>query len=189
MRRATDILRITSLRFYRTTAHAPEPALRVHDDIEPVIVTRWEDLPEHLQTSPHAAVYAERLSSRHVAFLLLENGTVMHASWIARHALGIDELGCRVALADDAVCVYDVVTASAWRGRGLYPAVLRYMRRHAGRLFGARVVWIYCDGSNAASIRGIEKAEYTYCGTRYAVVIGGRCYLRLGYIKGGLPCA
>lgn len=159
------------------------------DAIAPQLVRTAEELPMELQQSAHAGVYAQRLAAGHVALLLLHDDVVMHVSWIARTALRVDELGCTLRMPADVVCVYDVVTADAWRGRGVYPAVLGWMRRHGRELFSAGSIWIYSEKENASSRRGIEKAGYEPVGQRRAIVLAGRWRWSWGRIDGGMTCS
>lgn len=179
-------LRFLTMHFYtaRTDANAASTA----QAIDPLIVRTTAELPEAMRAHAHAVEHARRLAAGHAALLVMAGDAVMHASWIARRTLRVDELACTLALPDDAICVYDVVTSDAWRGRGVYPAVLTWMREHARHHFGAGVVWIYSEANNTASRRGIEKAGYAPAGVRRACVVADRWRCSWGRVNGELSC-
>jgi len=54
-------------------------------------------------------------------------------------------------------------TSPKYRGKGIYPAVLRYICRNFGT--EKSVFYMIVDESNQPSIRGIEKAGFVKCGT------------------------
>lgn len=179
-------IRILTMHFFSSPTEATvsqDPA-----EIIPVLVQGPDELPVELRMSPHAAVYEQRLASGHVALVLMHADAMMHVSWIARGALRVDELGCTLRLPAGTVCIYDVVTADAWRGRGVYPAVLGWLRRHAHEAFDAGRIWIYCEEENASSRRGIEKAGYEHAGRRRALVLARRWRWSWGRIDGALTC-
>lgn len=180
-------LRFLTMHFY-TACTEPDASSSAHA-IDPIIVRTTADLPEVLHGHAHARVHAHRLAAGHAALLLMEGDAVTHMSWIARHSLRVDELACTMELPDDAMCVYDVVTTDAWRGRGAYPAVLQWLRHNAGTHFDATRVWIYSDAGNSASRRGIEKAGYEPAGVRHACVVAGRWRCSWGRLRGGMRCA
>lgn len=180
-------LRFLTMHFFRCATEGSP----MHEGaaIDPLLVRTPEGLPMSLRQSRHAGVYAQRLAAGHVAVLLLCDDDVMHVSWIARTSLRVDELGCTLRLPADAVCVYDVVTTDAWRGRGVYPAVLGWIRRHGREQFSAGSIWIYCEQENVPSLRGIEKAGYEPVGRRRAVVLAGRWRWSWGRINGDVTCS
>lgn len=106
---------------------------------------------------------------------------------IARFALGFDEgelcvLGrvngelanvCWVvpqeyygaAIAEPSVTVERCFTLPAYRGRGLFPDALKYIRAHISRTVKTRV-FIEASVWNAASVRGISKSGCARVGTK-----------------------
>lgn len=179
-------IRFLTMLFFST----PTEIAVTHDDAEiaPLFVRVPNELPEELRRSVHADVYAQRLAAGHVALLLMHDGSLMHMSWIARFVLRVDELGCTLRLPEEEVCIYDVVTAATWRGRGVYPAVLTWMRRHAHPWFAAKRIWIYCEAENLPSRSGIGKAGYEPSGRRHAIVLAGRWRWSWGRVDGGVTC-
>ena len=108
--------------------------------------------------------YKNRFSQNHVLCLWKEQEKVVSYGWLnpnPTHYLG--ELALEMDLKSITEVLYDFNTESAYRGRGLYPALLQKMclRNKKSKL-------IYAFSDNKSSIRGIEKAGFEF----------------LGYIKG-----
>lgn len=62
---------------------------------------------------------------------------------------------------DPFVVIGDCVTSPDFRGKGIYPQVIRFLGQKYSRNFQ---VYILVDPSNAPSIAGIEKAGYVFMG-------------------------
>ena len=137
----------------------------------------WDRHPGHA----HAAAYRKRFEEGGRALIGTVDGELVFTAWIARHRLRVDELAWTWRIAPADAVVYDVVTTEAWRGRGIYPEALR---RLAGLLAeeGLRFLWIYAERTNAASIRGIEKAQFAYRGDIACLHLAGVA-LRRGRVE------
>lgn len=66
--------------------------------------------------------------------------------------------------------ICNCVTLPAYRGQGLYPALLGAACRHLAQQGYARVI-VTCAPDNAASIRGIEKAGFRKVTTLHSLIL------------------
>jgi len=108
-----------------------------------------------------ATVRARRRAG-HRPYVAWLDGTPVAYGWSAGRRASIGEIGVRLALRPGAHYLWDFATLPAWRGRGVYPALLRAIVAHetpeAERfLIGHRA-------SNLTSRRGIEKAGFRELG-------------------------
>lgn len=97
--------------------------------------------------------------------------------WAATATASIGELGVEMRLAPDERYLWGFVTLPAWRGRGIYPALIQAMLR---READAVHFWIGHDVGNDASARGILKAGFTPVGEAYRDADGALRYARSG---------
>lgn len=107
--------------------------------------------------------YRERFRDGHRAYIGDAGGEIAFTAWVAEKSLRVDECAWRWTIAATDAVVYDCVTAEQWRGRGIYPEALRELAQLLAA-DGRRHLWIYADAMNAASLRGIEKAEFEFRG-------------------------
>jgi GNAT superfamily N-acetyltransferase len=105
------------------------------------------------------------------------NGRVAAIGWCAAGQVGIGELGLEFSMPPANRYLWDFVTSPDFRGRGIYPALLRAFIDHEPEV--ARF-WVGHDLGNRASGRGILKvgfravgAVYTIDGTGLVYVAGG----------------
>lgn len=173
------LLAFHRLRFYRRIC-APVVLLSGEVSYELVDADRfpWQRHP----SSQHFTVYRERLRDGGVALIGRVGEEIVFTAWVAKHRLRIDEIAWTWTLAEPDAVAYDVVTEPAWRGRGIYPEALRLL---SGLLAesGTRHLWIYAEEENAASIRGIVKAQFEYRGSIEARRLAG-AVLRSGRVEG-----
>lgn len=86
-----------------------------------------------------------------------QDGRLSHTSYVIPKCYKFPFLG-----ADD----YEIgpcFTYSEYRGRGLYPAILRYICGSVGK--DNSTFYMIVDENNTPSIKGIEKAGFEKCGT------------------------
>jgi hypothetical protein len=98
--------------------------------------------------------YKFRGGNPHIALALVD-GKVAHVSFIANTA----SYGEAVILDPNANGVGPCMTPASYRGRGLYPAVLKYLR---GSQLGRNGLDIFCREDNISSQRGILKAGFVF---------------------------
>lgn len=95
----------------------------------------------------------KKLAAGNVCYSVInDKGIIVHQSWIFKKKLLTRQLGFKLAYT-----IGDCWTIPEFRGRGIYTFMLEYIKNDN---LGKSIV-IYCALSNAASIRGIEKAGFT----------------------------
>lgn len=95
------------------------------------------------------------------ALALLEGERVAHLSWAAPHPRAVTgDPVFRCIGRPGTAFIGPCFTHPDQRGRGLYPWALQRLSAELSSS-GARQVWINTRTSNAASVRGIEKAGFT----------------------------
>jgi hypothetical protein len=87
----------------------------------------------------------------HKAYVVLDGSRVIHASLVFPKNLLARQLGFRGVL-----IIGDCFTDDAYRGEGLYPAVLKRIRAD----FPDRSFVVFVDPANTPSVRGLEKAGF-----------------------------
>lgn len=90
--------------------------------------------------------------------------------WCATREVSIGELDIAVPLPPGNRYLWDFFTVPAWRGRGIYPRLLRTIIEHEPEV--ARF-WVGHDLGNLASARGITKAGFHEVGLLYHRQDGG----------------
>src|SRR5262249_42637242 len=94
-------------------------------------------------------------------YLGVVGSTVVHTAWVrVCEQIVIPEAGpdCRIDLGRPDSIIYDCWTPPQVRGRGIYTQVLRCLAEV--EVGSGRDAWVYCEHSNSASRRGIEKAGF-----------------------------
>lgn len=115
-------------------------------------------LAEAMRPAPQAEV-ARRLAAGRRAYLLRADGTVVTYGWVSFADEQIAELEGTIRIDPGEAYIWDCATLPAWRGRGLYPALLRAVARDLAAE-GFRWVWIAAKTDNAPSLHGFAKAGY-----------------------------
>ncbi|MFW6075795.1 MAG: GNAT family N-acetyltransferase [Chloroflexota bacterium] len=116
-----------------------------------------------------------RLRQENAAFLAWIDGEVVGYGWSAAGRLSIGELGIDCTLPEGNRYLWDFITQPQWRGRNIYPALLRAILRKES---GAVRFWVGHDFGNSASARGILKAGFQTVGEVYATDGTGPVYVR-----------
>ena len=137
----------------------------------------WSLLPAD---APNEA-YRARFAIGHCAVVSVVDSALAFRCWLASGSLRVDELALEWSLPEGDLCMYDVVTDTAFRGRGFYPDALSWVRTYPA---AQSRVWVYCDATNISSQRGIAKAAYVYVGSLRALVARRTAILRAGRIAG-----
>jgi GNAT superfamily N-acetyltransferase len=124
------------------------------------------------QAGPHDAVsfardvgtdstktFTARLSDRTQCFLVLDDTTVLHSSWVTTAAAWTREVQRYFCPPAGEAYIYESFTRSEVRGRGIYPFALESIcRLLASR--GIRRVWVGVEDGNEPSLRAITKAGF-----------------------------
>jgi len=127
-------------------------AAPVHD---PVLVARV--------MSTNVDAIEERFRDGHRPWLARIGDEPAAWGWVATRHAAIPELGIDVRFPAGDRYLWDFGTLPAWRGRGIYPALLQAIIKGEG----AERFWIGHDWDNVASARGIERAGFQRVGTVY----------------------
>ena len=89
--------------------------------------------------------------NNNVCFAVFDQDKIIHTTWVFKNKLLASQLGYKHLLT-----IGDSVTGEAYRGRGIYPAVLSSIRqqfKHYGLI-------IFTEPGNTASQKGILKAGF-----------------------------
>lgn len=180
---------MNALGFRQGTFHAAAAAADQPPD--PAGTTFRALTGEDLQAQPliagrgRSSRFAQRADEGHAPFGFLDaGGDLVAYFWLAAPDRGrltapwaFPDL--RFLVPPGHAYVWDCHTAEAWRGRGLYRAGLRHLRRRAASR-GAATVVIAHEQGNAAAARGIAAAGFTPA-FGYAVArLGPWCVVRAG---------
>ncbi len=107
---------------------------------------------------PRNVVETRRREGR-LPYILIVDGLVACYGWVALTPQPIGDLGISFLLADGDAYIYDCATRPAYRRRGLYPELLRFIAVDL-RNRGLRRAWIATAPGNAPSWKGIARAGY-----------------------------
>lgn len=153
------------------------------DADDPESTTLRARLAEAMRPAPPAEV-AWRLAAGRRAYVIRFGEAVVSYGWVSFDEEGIGELEGAIRVGPGEAYVWDCATLPAWRGRGLYPALLRAIARDLAAE-GLTWVWIAAVADNLPSLRGFAKAGYVRVGVVRYVRVG--CWRRLSVI--GDPAA
>lgn len=102
----------------------------------------------------------------HRPYLARVGGEIIGWGWSATAGFEIGELGITASLPPGNRYLWDFVTLPAWRGRGVYSALIQAILRDDT---DADRFWVGHDAPNVASGRGITKAGFQKAGEVYVV--------------------
>ena len=108
----------------------------------------------------------KRLANDHVAFVAYINNTPAAFGWMARGKAYIGELDHQLILPVGNRYLWNFRTMEAFRGLGIYPALLHYIIRRETEK--ANRFWIIHAPENTSSLKGIKKAGFQYVGKLYS---------------------
>ncbi len=116
-------------------------------------------------------VQGENLTSKRFergekCFAALEEGKAVSYIWGARGVVGVEEIDRAVKPEAAEIYLYDAFTLEPWRGKNLYPSVLRRALKYGEGLRLKRSL-IFVESGNRASRRGVSKAGFTQFQTLY----------------------
>jgi GNAT superfamily N-acetyltransferase len=103
--------------------------------------------------------FRRRLGPQTDCCLVLEKERIVHASWVTTGGAWVGELRRYFIVPLASAYVYESYTSPNARGRGIYPAMLRYIASEAARR-GLRELWIGVGADNGPSIRAISKGGF-----------------------------
>ena len=118
------------------------------------------------------AEVAARVAGGHRPYLAWLGAEPVAYGWVAGAGATIGELGVAFTLPRGDRYLWDFATLPAWRGRGVYPHLLRGIIAEETAAGAARL-WIIHAPENPASARGIVKAGFTPVGDLSFRAAGG----------------
>lgn len=119
---------------------------------------RLARLVEAMHPTPLLEIH-DRLSSGRRAYAVEAGPSVVAYGWVSLGDEHIAEVEGTIRVGPGEAYIWDCATLPAWRGRGLYPALLRAIARDLAAE-GLEWVWIAARRENLPSLRGFEKAGY-----------------------------
>lgn len=108
----------------------------------------------------------KRMAQDHLAFVGYMNDTPAAFGWMARGKATIGELDHTMILPVGNRYLWNFRTMEAFRGLGIYPALLQYIIRYES--LKADRFWIIHAPENNSSLKGIQKAGFEYVGDMYS---------------------
>ena len=107
----------------------------------------------------------KRLANDNMAFVAYVNDQPAAFGWMARDNARIGELNHEFILPTGNRYLWNFRTMEAYRGLGIYPALLQYILQQGDE--EANRFWIIHAPENNASLKGIQKAGFEYVGKLY----------------------
>ncbi|MQB01707.1 MAG: GNAT family N-acetyltransferase [Actinobacteria bacterium] len=107
--------------------------------------------------SPHT--FRRRLGPGTDCYLALDGQRIVHSSWVTTAGAWVGELRLYFVVPLASAYVYESYTSPDARGRGIYPAMLRYIASDAAR-DAPKELWIGVGEDNEPSIRAISKGGF-----------------------------
>jgi hypothetical protein len=112
----------------------------------------------------------KRMANDHVAFVAYINNVPAAFGWMARGKALIGELNHELILPVGDRYLWNFRTMEAFRGLGIYPALLQYIIQYENAK--ANRFWIIHAPENNASLKGIKKAGFQFVGKLYSGNVG-----------------
>lgn len=106
-----------------------------------------------------------RLANYNKAFVAFINNMPAAFGWMAMDNARIGELNHAFILPAGNRYLWNFRTVEAFRGMGIYPALLQYILQNGDAQ--ANRFWIIHAPENSASLKGIQKAGFEYVGKLY----------------------
>ncbi|HEY2805715.1 MAG TPA: GNAT family N-acetyltransferase, partial [Gemmatimonadales bacterium] len=155
-------------------AYSAPPAQVEAPELHPDLSLRRltdDDFAAMIQQAPETRVLRDRarVFGADTAYGVFAGGVLAHVSWLVDAERDRHNRIRNVRLRSGEGEIGPCTTLPAFRGRGIYPWVIRSLCGVAAERGLTRVFMITRD-SNAASQRGIEKAGLTRCGSIYRLV-------------------
>ncbi len=130
---------------------SPLPTLRCRREHDPA------ELAQLMAKAPD--IIEPRLAAGHRAYVAFLDGTPAAFGWVATHEAAIGEIRATLRLPSGHRYLWNFVTLPAFRGRGIYPRLLRAILE--GESPDMEWAWIMFAPEYHASGAGIDKAGFT----------------------------
>ncbi|HRN54477.1 MAG TPA: GNAT family N-acetyltransferase [Gemmatimonadaceae bacterium] len=138
--------------------HRDEPLPRL-DALRGLMVGRIEDATELARVQSRTeALVAERFAAGHRAYVARLDGAIVAWGWVATRRARIGELALEFDVPAGERYLWNFATLPAYRGRGIYPALLQQVLRQEAA--DAERFWIVYAPENHASAAGIRRAGF-----------------------------
>jgi RimJ/RimL family protein N-acetyltransferase len=103
--------------------------------------------------------FVARLSDRTRCYLVLDDDSIVHSSWVTEAAAWTRELRAYVTPPAGDAYIYESFTRAQVRGRGIYPFALSSIVAEL-QTSGVERAWVAAEADNPASIKAITKAGF-----------------------------
>lgn len=133
------------------------PGLHIEESADISLLARMSNTP--------ASRIIDRLANDHAAFVAFVHGMPAAFGWMARGKARIGELNHELILPLHNRYLWNFRTAAAYRGQGIYPALLQHIVHHEREK--SEQFWIIHAPENKSSLRGIVKAGFRNVGDLY----------------------
>ena len=148
------------------------PSSEARIEVEHIILDSASENRSLISDVQGESLTARRFERGEKCFVALENGKAVSYIWGARGVVGVEEIDKAVKPEPKEIYLYDAFTLAPWRGRNLYPAVLRCALEYAEKRGLTRSL-IFVEAKNLPSRRGVDKAGFiqfqTLCYNRFFV--------------------
>jgi len=136
-----------------------DPAFRIpHSAFERAGAEEATTLAQAMGLDDSAPVL-ERFARGSRCYVVRVAGALASYGWVSFGEEWISELGLHIRLAPGEVYIWDCATLPAYRGQGLYPALLEHIVNDLSAE-GLRRAWIGADTGSMASQKGIIRAGF-----------------------------
>lgn len=142
------------------------PPSEARIEVEHIILDAASENRHLISDVQGESMTARRFERGEKCFVALEDGKAVSYIWGARGVVGVEEIDKAVKPGPKEIYLYDAFTLEPWRGRNLYPAVLRRALEY-GEGLGLTRSLIFVEASNAPSRRGVDKAGFIQFQTLY----------------------
>jgi len=151
------MLRVITLRLYERWLDAPAAPGLLPPDVDLAV---WDSpAVAGRAAAPWHPEAHSRLDDGQACAVATHGSSVVAYCWLTRSPARVAEIDRVVVPAPDDVYLYDAFTAPAWRGRGLFRALLLHLVAFASARGRARAL-IFATSGNRASCRAIERAGF-----------------------------
>lgn len=176
------MIRFAKLCLYERWLEAPVPPGTLPPAVELVVVQTPAEARE--AGGPWQPDAFQRLGDGQVCVVALHGRDVIAYCWLSRGPVLVAEIDRLVAPGSDEVYLYDAFTIPAWRGRGLFWAMLLRLLAFAQARDWRRAL-IFARASNRASRRAIERSGFELFRVAYRVELWGLEHLWSQGHRGG----
>jgi ribosomal protein S18 acetylase RimI-like enzyme len=115
-------------------------------------------LAEVMHTS-EATIDQRRALGNRASVALLDDDTIVGYGWVSYDAIRIYELNVEIPIPRGHAYIWDCATVEQYRGRGIFPGLLRFMLEEL-RLQGIAQVWAGVAPGNTASLKSFARAGF-----------------------------